>query len=171
LQRRVDHFIDNDTESGCTRDTFVPETIATKACDAGEATTTAAEAAKQPPHPVTHLVYAAYPPLALRTLLNIAQELSKDYAPELVGLAIVHRLGRVEVGEASILVAVATPHRGAAWRAAEECLEKVKNRVEIWKEEWVVGVGHEDDSLSQATGKGIWRANDRVVVAGKGARS
>jgi molybdopterin synthase catalytic subunit len=122
--------------------------------------------AKPPPHPVTHLVYAAYLPLALRTLLSIAQEISKNYAPEVVGLAIVHRLGRVEVGEESILVAVATPHRSAAWRAAEECLEKVKNRVEIWKEEWVVGVS-QGDSLSKATGKGIWRANDRVVVVGK----
>jgi molybdopterin synthase catalytic subunit len=103
----------------------------------------------------------------LRTLLSIGQEISRNYAPELIGLAIVHRLGRVEVGEESILVAVATPHRSAAWRAAEECLEKVKMRVEIWKEEWVVGIDQEDDGLDQATGKGIWRANDRVIFAGK----
>jgi molybdopterin synthase catalytic subunit len=103
----------------------------------------------------------------LRTLLSIGQEISRNYAPELIGLAIVHRLGRVEVGEESILVAVATPHRSAAWRAAEQCLEKVKMRVEIWKEEWVVGIDQEDDGLGQATGKGIWRANDRVIFAGK----
>jgi molybdopterin synthase catalytic subunit len=74
----------------------------------------------------------------------------------------------VEIGEESILVAVATPHRGAAWRAAEECLEKVKRRAEIWKEEWIVGTGNNDDNLTAEYGKGIWRANDKVIVVGSG---
>jgi len=65
---------------------------------------------------------------------------------ELVGIAITHRLGRVDIGEESILIAVSAPHRKAGWRAGEECLERVKDRVEIWKEEWF-----EDG--------GIWRSN------------
>lgn len=64
----------------------------------------------------------------------------------LVGIAITHRLGRVDIGEESILIAVSSPHRQAAWRAGEECLERVKERVEIWKEEWF-----EDG--------GVWRSN------------
>ena len=64
----------------------------------------------------------------------------------LVRVAIVHRLGRVDVGGESVLIAVAAPHRMAAWRAGEECLERVKDRVEIWKEEWF-----EDG--------GVWRSN------------
>lgn len=57
-----------------------------------------------------------------------------------------HRLGRVDIGDESILIAVSAPHRKAAWAAGEECLEKVKAKVEIWKEEWF-----EDG--------GVWRSN------------
>jgi molybdopterin synthase catalytic subunit len=158
--------VDLNREPGCTRDTFVPEAVSAETPSA--TVTTPSELARPSPRPVTHLVYAAYPPLALRTLLTIAQEISRSYAPDLIGLAIVHRLGRVEIGEESILVAVATPHRGAAWRAAEECLEKIKRRAEIWKEEWVVGAGNNDDGLTTEDGKGIWRANDKVIVVGSG---
>lgn len=60
------------------------------------------------------------------------------------------------------MIAVSAPHRTAAWRAGEECLERVKERVEIWKEEWF-----EDG--------GVWRANRDgvagvpVVVNGRGS--
>lgn len=63
-----------------------------------------------------------------------------------MSIYITHRLGRVDIGEESILIAVSAPHRTAAWRAGEECLERVKARVEIWKEEWFADGG-------------IWRAN------------
>lgn len=63
-----------------------------------------------------------------------------------MGISITHRLGRVDIGEESILIAISAPHRKAAWVAGEECLERVKDRVEIWKEEWF-----EDG--------GIWRSN------------
>ncbi|KAK1057334.1 hypothetical protein LTR74_014242 [Friedmanniomyces endolithicus] len=94
--------------------------------------------------PVTHLSYSTYPPLALRSLLSIAKAVHHEY--ELVGIAITHRLGRVDIGDESVLIAVAAPHRKAGWRAGEECLERVKARVEIWKEEWF-----EDG--------GVWRSN------------
>lgn len=64
----------------------------------------------------------------------------------LVSIAITHRLGKVDVGEESILIAVSSPHRKAAFEAGEECLERVKQDVEIWKEEWF-------------SNGGFWRAN------------
>ncbi len=59
----------------------------------------------------------------------------------------VHRLGVVPIGEESILIAVSSPHRHEAWRAAEEALEECKARVEIWKREEFEGE------------EGLWRAN------------
>ncbi|KAK6435210.1 Molybdopterin synthase catalytic subunit [Oleoguttula sp. CCFEE 5521] len=93
---------------------------------------------------ITHLAYSAYVPLALRTLLSIARYIKS--AHNLVAIAITHRLGVVPIGEESVLISVSSPHRKAAWLGGEECLEKVKERVEIWKEEWF-----EDG--------GVWRAN------------
>ena len=63
-----------------------------------------------------------------------------------MAICITHRLGRVDIGDESVLVAVSAPHRKAAWEAGEECLERVKERVEIWKEEWFEGGG-------------VWRSN------------
>lgn len=62
----------------------------------------------------------------------------------------IHRLGVVPIGEESILIAVSSPHRQAAWRAGEEALEECKNRAEIWKLEEFDGEGPE---------AGVWRAN------------
>lgn len=65
----------------------------------------------------------------------------------LKGIAVIHRLGTVAIGEESILIAVSSPHREAAWRAGEETLEECKSRVEIWKLEEFEGE------------EGVWRAN------------
>lgn len=65
----------------------------------------------------------------------------------LIGIALVHRLGTVPVGEDSILIAVSSAHRQAAWRGGEEALEECKAKVEVWKLE-----EFED-------GGGVWRAN------------
>ncbi|POS79997.1 molybdopterin-converting factor subunit 2 [Diaporthe helianthi] len=95
---------------------------------------------------VLNLAYQSYAPLALRTMREIAEALLEKHG--LKGVAIVHRLGVVPVGEESILIAVSSPHRAAAWRAGEECLEEVKTRAEIWKLETF-----EDDKSA------VWRAN------------
>ncbi|KAG7291794.1 Molybdopterin synthase catalytic subunit [Staphylotrichum longicolle] len=58
------------------------------------------------------------PPLALRSMLDIATALKAKHG--LKGVAMVHRLGVVPIGEESILIAVSSPHRQAAWRAGEE---------------------------------------------------
>lgn len=60
----------------------------------------------------------------------------------------IHRLGVVPIGEESILIAVSSPHRQAAWRAGEEALEECKRSVEVWKKE---EFGGEEG--------GVWRAN------------
>lgn len=67
-----------------------------------------------------------------------------------LGVAMVHRLGEVPVGEDSVVIAVAAVHRAEAWRAGEEALEGCKERVEVWKEE---RFGDEEG------GGGVWRAN------------
>lgn len=110
---------------------------------------------------VLNLSYQAYAPLALRTMRDIAEAALGRHG--LKGVAVVHRLGVVPVGEESILIAVSSPHRAAAWRAGEECLEEVKARAEIWKLETF-----EDDRSA------VWRANrdgavgERVEVPDKG---
>jgi molybdopterin synthase catalytic subunit len=96
--------------------------------------------------PVKELQYSAYVPMALKTMISIARRLKEQHG--LQGISMVHRLGVVPVGEESILIAVAAPHRQAAWKAGEEALEECKDRVEIWKLEEFGG----DEP-------GMWRAN------------
>ncbi|PYH84815.1 molybdopterin synthase large subunit CnxH [Aspergillus uvarum CBS 121591] len=90
---------------------------------------------------VAQLSYTAYPPLALKTLAQIAE--AAVHAHGLLGVAIAHRLGDVPIGESSIAIAVSAGHRGAAWRAGEEVLERCKERAEIWKREVFVDGGGE----------------------------
>jgi MoaE-MoaD fusion protein len=83
--------------------------------------------------PVTGLDYEAYEEMALATLRQIGAEIE-----ERVGvrrLAIVHRVGRVAVGEASVVIAAAAPHRGAAFDACRYAIEELKARAPIWKAE------------------------------------
>lgn len=95
--------------------------------------------------PVRDLKYTAYQKLALKSMMDIAKSVSTKHA--LKGIAVIHRLGTVPIGEESILIAVSSPHREAAWRAGEEALEECKSRVEIWKLEEFEGE------------EGVWRAN------------
>ncbi|KAK4994886.1 hypothetical protein LTR66_005185 [Elasticomyces elasticus] len=96
--------------------------------------------------PVVHLAYSAYAPLALRTMQSIARDVKGKHS--LTAIAMVHRLGVCPVGEESILIAVSSPHRLAAWRAGEQALEECKERVEVWKLEEFGG--------SEGA---VWRAN------------
>lgn len=102
--------------------------------------------------PVKELQYSAYAPLALRTMLTIAQSMKAKH--QLTAISMVHRLGVVPIGEESILIAVSSPHRQAAWKAGEEVLEDCKAKVEVWK-------------LEEFGGEqgGVWRAN-RDGIAG-----
>lgn len=82
---------------------------------------------------VTLLGYDAYRPMAEARLERIVTELS-DPAAE-VAVEIVHRLGEVPAGEASVAIAAASPHRAAAYEASRLALERLKKEVPIWKRE------------------------------------
>lgn len=98
---------------------------------------------------VLDLEYSAYVPRALQSMLDIATSVLETHS--LTAVNIVHRLGRVPIGEESILICVSAPHRTPAWRAGEEALERTKDRVEIWKLERF-GDGEGKDEA-------VWRAN------------
>lgn len=79
------------------------------------------------------LEYEAHPPLALACLARLQEEACQTFS--LVGCGIVHRLGLVAVGDASIAVAVASPHRADAFAAVGWLMDRVKATVPIWKRE------------------------------------
>ena len=93
---------------------------------------------------VDHLVYEAYPEMAERVLSQIAAEMRERHG--LGRIAIVHRLGRVDPAEASILIVVSSRHRPEAFEAARYAIERVKLILPVWKKEvladgevWVEG--------------------------------
>ena len=94
--------------------------------------------------PVHHLVYEAYPPMAERELARIVLEIRERW--EVTRVAMVHRTGRLEIGEASVVILVSAPHRRQALEACAFGIERVKQSVPIWKKEygdetgeWVIG--------------------------------
>lgn len=82
---------------------------------------------------VIRLEYEAYRPMALRKMRQLAAELRARYP--LSRVAIIHRLGRIEIGETSILIAVTTAHRQAAFEAGRHAIDAFKRSVPIWKKE------------------------------------
>ena len=86
---------------------------------------------------VLYLDYEAYEPLALRGLDLIVAE-SRENWPA-VRLAIHHRIGRMEIGEASVVIAAASPHRADAFAASRYAIERIKQIVPIWKHEYFDG--------------------------------
>lgn len=83
--------------------------------------------------PVTKLTYSAYRPMAEARLRTIVEDL--EASTEGLRAALVHRLGEVPVGEPSVVIAVASPHRAAAYEASRTALERLKSEVPIWKRE------------------------------------
>jgi molybdopterin synthase catalytic subunit len=86
---------------------------------------------------VLHLEYEAYEPLALRGLDLIVSEAAARWPA--VRLAIHHRIGRLEIGDASVAIAVASPHRADAFAASRYAIERIKQIVPIWKHEYFDG--------------------------------
>ena len=82
---------------------------------------------------VEYLEYEAYRPMADRKLEEIGAEIRDRW--EVGHVAIVHRLGRVDPGEASVAIAVASPRRGPAFEASRYAIERIKEVVPIWKRE------------------------------------
>ena len=86
---------------------------------------------------VTVLDYEAYEPLAVRVFERIAGEIAREW-PDTV-LALHHRTGTLKIGEASVAIAVASPHRAAAFAACRYAIERVKQIAPIWKHEYFEG--------------------------------
>lgn len=83
---------------------------------------------------VDHLEYEAYPEMAERRMTDIIAEIRQRW-PSVRGVALVHRVGRLAIGEASIGIAIATPHRADAFAACRYAIDRAKEHLPIWKKE------------------------------------
>jgi molybdopterin synthase catalytic subunit len=93
-----------------------------------------------------YLVYEAYAPMAQRELEQLGRQAHEQF--DIAHIGIVHRTGRLEIGETSVVIAVSAPHRRAAFAACEWAIRELKRTVPIWKKEvfedgevWVEGEG------------------------------
>jgi molybdopterin synthase catalytic subunit/molybdopterin converting factor small subunit len=82
---------------------------------------------------VTHLEYEAYAEMAEDVMAKLAADLESRY--DLCAIAIHHRVGRVEIGEASVVIAVSAPHRQDALAACKDAIDTLKETVPLWKKE------------------------------------
>jgi molybdopterin synthase catalytic subunit len=82
---------------------------------------------------VTHLDYEAYEGMAENVMAEIADGLRARY--ELTAIAIHHRIGRVGIGDTSVVIAVSAPHRQDALAACRDAIDELKERVPLWKKE------------------------------------
>jgi molybdopterin synthase catalytic subunit len=81
-----------------------------------------------------YLDYEAYEPMALSKMREIGQLVHEKFS--IHRLAMVHRLGRLEIGETSVFIAVSAPHRAAAFDACRFAIDTLKRTVPIWKKEY-----------------------------------
>ena len=86
---------------------------------------------------VAWLEYEAYEPLALRALERIAGECAEEWPEARVGIH--HRVGRLALGEASVVIVAASPHRAEAFACCRYAIERIKQIVPIWKHEYFEG--------------------------------
>lgn len=100
---------------------------------------------------VAYLEYQAYVPMAEKMLFRIAEEASTRWGCDVL---LHHRIGRIDLGEASVAVVIGSPHRAAAFEACRYCIDTLKEEVPIWKREvcpdgtfWIEG----DEALSTGT--------------------
>ncbi len=91
-----------------------------------------------------YLVYEAYEPMALKEMEKLIKAAHEQF--EVSNVGIVHRLGKLDIGETSVVISVAAPHRKAAFDACEWLIRELKRTVPIWKkevyadgEEWIEG--------------------------------
>ncbi|MDX1384501.1 MAG: molybdenum cofactor biosynthesis protein MoaE [Thermoanaerobaculia bacterium] len=100
--------------------------------------------------PVARISYSAYKRMADARIRTICRDL--ESAHQGIRVVIVHRLGVIEVGEASVVIAVASPHRDSGYAASREALERLKGEVPIWKRE------------HYADGESRWREEEALVA-------
>lgn len=80
-----------------------------------------------------YFVYEAYEPMALKEMAKLIEKAKADF--EISNVGIVHRIGKLEIGETSVVISVAAPHRKAAFEACEWLIRELKRTVPIWKKE------------------------------------
>ena len=83
---------------------------------------------------VTALSYDSFAPLAEATLREIAREAQAKWGPDLC-ITVIHRTGRLQLGECAVVVMVSAPHRHEAYLASQHVIENLKTRAAIWKKE------------------------------------
>jgi molybdopterin synthase catalytic subunit len=100
---------------------------------------------------VVHLEYEAYPEMAEKVMAQIGDEVKTRWP--ITEVAMVHRTGVLEIGQASVAIAVSAPHRGEAFAAAQYAIDRLKQIVPIWKKEvWSDGsqwIGWEHEAHGQ----------------------
>jgi molybdopterin synthase catalytic subunit len=82
---------------------------------------------------VRYLEYDAYDAMALKKMHQVADEVAAKFAID--GIGVLHRIGRLEIGETSLLVAVSSPHRREAFEACHFAVDRIKQTVPVWKKE------------------------------------
>ena len=104
--------------------------------------------------PVEYLEYQAYQPMAIAVFQSIAAEIRKQWQ-DVNRIVIHHRVGKLTIGEISVIVAVGCPHRGEAFEACRYAIDTLKHNAPIWKKEhfgdgastWVsIGACEQDDN-------------------------
>jgi molybdopterin synthase catalytic subunit len=93
---------------------------------------------------VQYLEYDAYPEMAIKKMKEVADEVRAKFP--VTGIGVMHRTGRLEIGETSLLVAVSSGHRREAFEACHYAVDRIKQIVPVWKkevwedgEEWIEG--------------------------------
>ena len=84
--------------------------------------------------PTRYLDYECYEAMALKTMAEIGEEIARTH--QISRIAMVHRLGRIEIGETSVVVIAVAPHRRPAFEAALEGINRLKRLVPVWKKEY-----------------------------------
>jgi molybdopterin synthase catalytic subunit len=82
---------------------------------------------------IDHLEYEAYAAMAVRTMTELCDEIEREIAG--ARLAVEHRVGRLAVGDLAVVIAAAAPHRAEAFAACRAMIDRLKERVPIWKKE------------------------------------
>lgn len=102
-----------------------------------------------------YLEYEAYESMAKRKLSDIGDEIQKRWPESIV--AITHRIGKLEISDTAVVIAVSSPHRDAAFAASRYAIERIKEIVPIWKKEhWEDGevwVGNQKETVPYPDGE------------------
>ncbi|MFN8481503.1 MAG: molybdenum cofactor biosynthesis protein MoaE [Anaerolineae bacterium] len=110
---------------------------------------------------VSYLVYEAYPPMAEKVMAQIGDEIAERWPG--ARTAIAHRVGQLEIGEASVIIAVSTGHRADAFAACHYAIDRLKAIVPVWKKEvweggayWIEGSAPASEGEAEAVQRLDW---------------